>query len=214
MRTVVHILAVIATGVLLSFATAALCAVNSDTSLSFEERALRWQSDVPPLWPRHPTSQVIMSGRGYRQVVSDDGLSLLQADTFATLAQQTMHRETVVQAGWPILCFRARHHALGYPTSLPADTVEANFAIPSGVVLGDIGHALAGPRRIPLQPDMLPLFLNSLIITSPAILIVVAFGALRHRVSRRGVVKCKKCGYDTRDLPRPRCPECGSVLPR
>ena len=33
--------------------------------------------------------------------------------------------------------------------------------------------------------------------------------ALRQRLAADGMLICVNCGYDTRELPEPRCPECG-----
>ncbi len=36
--------------------------------------------------------------------------------------------------------------------------------------------------------------------------------ALRKRLADDGILICVNCGYDTRDLPEPRCPECGESI--
>lgn len=36
--------------------------------------------------------------------------------------------------------------------------------------------------------------------------------ALRKQLADKGVPICVNCGYDTRELPEPRCPECGAAL--
>ncbi|MCA9253068.1 MAG: hypothetical protein KDA54_18220 [Phycisphaerales bacterium] len=36
--------------------------------------------------------------------------------------------------------------------------------------------------------------------------------ALRKRLADKGVPICVSCGYDTRELPGPRCPECGATI--
>jgi hypothetical protein len=36
---------------------------------------------------------------------------------------------------------------------------------------------------------------------------------IRVRVAAEGIALCPECGYQTRDLPEPRCPECGRLIP-
>lgn len=105
---------------------------------------------------------------------------------------------TTIGYGWPLPCMKGRT-IIGGP---------ANFTIEGWWQFGQPAN-LRSMHWLPLIPIASGLFINTLAVAVPLVLLVV--GA-RYGVSenRRRAGRCVGCGYDLTGTPNG-CPECGAV---
>jgi len=137
--------------------------------------------------------------------------------TVALEVNQAGKRILVVRSGWPF-CSRSASVNFRFPTSpLNApNTMCCGYAFCVAVNEGTVAGPLS-PRSgiVNVFPQRIhPKGLSANIV---ALITLFAFsGIVVVRVARSGFWRtrrgCPTCGYDTRNLPGPICPECGSEL--
>lgn len=128
-----------------------------------------------------------------------------------------IHRATGAHAtGWPALCLKTQRH--GVASYEPVNNVLFTGLGPQSVTWDDWQGLLlerenittmSQPHLVPWHPIWRGLMINTLVWSTPALLLVVLVEARRRSRSRHG--RCIDCGYPA-TTGSSACSECGHVL--